>query len=269
MNNEASIEIQTNETTWPLNNDADLTCGSFFSFLREEYADKWPSLMNELKEMYESLFALVKSYVDPLTAADQESARVEELAHRYYTLAVEKEPRITKDIVEISEMTGSRLAHLAKRIKEEDSLKRKLDKTVKEENITPDEAIEDFSDCVRYTDVSPTEGFTEHFRTFREELLSRNYVIVRVKNTLADPALPYRGINTYVQDPNGYWFEIQFHTDESYEALRANHKLYREQREVTTPQERKEEIAQIMMNASSKVPVPEGCDTIRQYQLEK
>ena len=269
MNNEASMEIQTNETAWPLNNDADLTCGSFFSLLREEYADKWPSLMNELKEMYESLFALLKSHIDPTITEDQEAARVEELAHRYYTLAVEKEPRITKDIVEISEMTGSRLAHLAKRIKEEDSLKRKLDKTVKEENITPDEAIEDFSDCVRYTDVSPTEGFTEHFRTFREELLSRSYVIVRVKNTLMDPARSYRGINTYVQDPGGYWFEVQFHTEESYEALRANHKLYREQREVTTPQERKEEIAQLMMDASSKVPVPEGCDTIRQYQLEK
>lgn len=269
MNHEASMDIQANETNMSADRGNDFAGDRFFSLLRQEYAENWPFLMKELKETYESLFSLLKSYIDPTITEDQEAARVEELAHRYYTLAVEKEPRITKDIVEISEMTGSRLAHLAKRIKEEDSLKRKLDKTVKEENITPDEAIEDFSDCVRYTDVSPTEGFTEHFRTFREELLSRNYVIVRVKNTLADPALPYRGINTYVQDPNGYWFEIQFHTDESYEALRANHKLYREQREVTTPQERKEEIAQLMMDASSKVPVPEGCDTIRQYQLEK
>lgn len=269
MNNEASMDIQANETNMSADRGNDFAGDRFFSLLREEYADKWPSLMNELKEMYESLFALVKSYVDPLTAADQKAGRVEELAHRYYALAVEKEPCITKDIVEISEMTGGRLAHLAKRVKEEDSLKRKLDKTIKEENLTPDEAIENFSDCVRYTDVSPTEGFTEHFQTFREELLSRSYVIVRVKNTLMDPARSYRGINTYVQDPGGYWFEIQFHTDESYEALRANHKLYREQREVTTPQERKEELAQLMMDASSKVPVPEGCDTIRQYQLEK
>ena len=269
MNYEASIKISTNETAWPSDSGADPARDSFFSLLRKEYADKWPSLMKELKEAHESLWALLKSYADPLITADQEKERIAELAHRYYTLAVEKEPCITNDMQEITAMTGGRLAHLAKCVKEEDSLKRKLDKVTKEKFITPDEAIEEFFDCVRYTNVSPNEGFTEHYRAFREELLNRGYVIVRVKNTLADPSMPYRGINTYVQDPGGYWFEIQFHTEESYAALRANHKLYREQREVTTPQERKDEIARIMMDASSKVPVPEGCNTIVPYLLEK
>ena len=269
MNHEASMDIQANETNMSADRGNDFAGDRFFSLLRQEYAENWPFLMKELKETYESLFSLLRSYIDPTITEDQEAARVEELAHRYHELAVEKEPALTKDVQEISALTGGRLAHLAKCVKEEDSLKRKLDKVTKEKYITPDEAIEDFFDCVRYTNVSPNEGFTEHFHAFRKELMNRGYVIVRVKNTLMDPARSYRGINTYVQDPGGYWFEIQFHTEESYEALRANHKLYREQREVTTPQERKEEIAQLMMDASSKVPVPEGCDTIRQYQLEK
>ena len=259
----------TNEFALPAGENGGFMGGSLFSLLRQEYAENWPSLMKELREMHESLLALLKPYIDPMITADQEEERIAELAHRYYALAVEKEPRITRDMQEITAMTGGRMAHLAKCVKEEDSLRRKLDKLTKECSITPDEAIERFFDCVRYTNVSPNEGFTEHYRAFREELLNRGYVIVRVKNTLADPAMCYRGVNTYVQDPDGYWFEIQFHTDESYEALRANHKLYREQREVTTSSERKDEIARLMMDASSKVPVPEGCNAILPYLLEK
>ena len=234
-----------------------------------EFINCWSTLMKEVKENHESLFALLNPRFDPQPQIESDEARIAELAHQYRAVAERKEPCITVCIKEISDMTGGRLEHLETRMKEEDSLYRKLDKITKEKSLTPDEAVEELSDCVRYTYVTDTEHFTEHFLSFREELLKRGYVIVRVNNTIYDVTKPYRAVNCYVQDPEGYWFEVQFHTNESYAALRKTHKMYREKREVTTTPERRAEIDSQMIEIARKTPVPENSEYILTYLLKK
>jgi hypothetical protein len=63
------------------------------------------------------------------------------------------------------------------------------------------------------------------------ELKRKGYNIVRVRNAWVDPRNPYQGTNVRLVAPNGQKFELQFHTQESFNLKNgALHDLYEKQR---------------------------------------
>ena len=71
---------------------------------------------------------------------------------------------------------------------------------------------------------------TDNFADIRRPLEGLGYKFVRVKNTLKDESAVYRGVNTQVKTPDGYTFEIQFHTPQSLAIKEKNHVLYEQAR---------------------------------------
>jgi hypothetical protein len=67
-----------------------------------------------------------------------------------------------------------------------------------------------------------------------EMLLARGYSLGEMRD-YREPGAPYKGINSAFISPDGYLFELQFHTFESYFMNKKTHPAYERFRRVGTP----------------------------------
>jgi hypothetical protein len=143
----------------------------------------------------------------------------------FFRHSKESEPAITGRMQEIAQaLPGAELAGLEARRKGRESLCRKVASEVMQE--TPlDTAVAKINDSVRYTFLFSPEGYSEQTRSARRLLEASGYELHVFKNTW--DGLDYRGINSTWRDPrSGTYFEVQFHTPESYAAKTESHPFY-------------------------------------------
>lgn len=77
--------------------------------------------------------------------------------------------------------------------------------------------IGEMKDVIRYTEIYPPDKLAEGTNASLSDFKSRGYTVDRVKNTWDDENTAYRGINANLTSPDGQTFEVQFHTQESFE----------------------------------------------------
>lgn len=169
------------------------------------------------------------------------------------------EPVVTQTLKSLQ--TDSRhLAGLEYRLKSRESLLRKIMLATKEEN-TKLNTKEKINDVLRYTFESDAIYFVDNFADIRSSLEGLGYKFVRVKNTLKDESAVYRGVNTQVKTPDGYTFEIQFHTPQSLAIKEKNHVLYEQARVLDLSKEddmtKFAELNRQMQENSRKIPTPQ------------
>lgn len=221
---------------------------------------------DEFYELFDTDYdAWLEKYVQPELDKIDQSNKAKEL----YNEAKKNEPGISADIREAVESTGGRLEGFDYRLKTEDSLLRKLRSEVNLGGLTLEQASSGLYDLVRYTSVADELTLVSHYHSLVENLSAKGYNVVRVKNTLKDPYASYRGVNTVVEAPGGYKFELQFHTPKSLEIKEINHKLYEEQRLDTTSKERKAELAKEMSKNAMAIPTPKDIDGILAFNKLK
>ena len=187
----------------------------------------------------------------------------EDYAQKVLDAAASHEVETTK-LLKSLESDDARLSGLEYRLKGKESLRRKIEADAMGDKITHKEASERIADALRYTYVIPSSKFGEVFQTVRASMAEKGYDIGAVKNTLQFENVPYRGVNTRASTPDGYIFELQFHTPESLDVKeRLNHPLYEKARLLETPEDEKAALyAQMASNANS-IPMPEGIKEVR------
>jgi len=186
-----------------------------------------------------------------------------ETIEKLYEKIIENEPKVTKEIIEISEKTKTNLKGLEYRIKTKESLFRKIEKEYLEEKGMVDKTtiFNNTKDVLRYTFILPEESFLDDYKKINELVSSKDYKVIKVGNTWEDGAV-YKGINTAVEKGD-LKIEIQYHTLESFELKNGVlHSLYEEYRDVRTEEPRKEELKEKMIDLSSKIKNPEGVEKI-------
>lgn len=150
-------------------------------------------------------------------------------------------------------------------LKSPESFKRKLATTLAESpNRNIDDALADMKDSVRYTMRFPGEGtaYTDGVNTTLQHFQNAGFEPVKFKNTWGSPA--YQGINSFWRDPNtGHVFEMQFHTQESFDAKMVTHDLYEQARLPGVPPERVQELNDQQNQIFGAVPRPQGASGIR------
>jgi hypothetical protein len=186
-------------------------------------------------------------------------------ADRMLARASENEKlKLTGDMSAIADhVPGAQLEGLDFRLKSEDSLKRKLATDLLETpGRTAEESLANIKDSVRYTVKLPEGSYSGGVSQVTSELQARGYENVTWKNTW--PADGYRGINSTWRDPStGQTFEVQFHTQDSFDAKMTTHQLYEQQRLPGTPAG---EVARLQAQQNEifrAVPVPRGAGAIR------
>lgn len=176
---------------------------------------------------------------------------------RFSALAATGEPGLTAAMDEISRSVQAELAGLAHRLKDGESMKRKLATQQANTGSALPELLERAQDAVRYTVVLADQVYSVGVGQVSAALEERGYHRLEADNAWACDR--YRGFNTTWADPStGIAFEVQFHTPASWQATRQTHHAYEEFRRPGTSPERRADLSRQISAAYRAAPVPEG-----------
>lgn len=171
--------------------------------------------------------------------------------------------QVTEDLREVIGNNGSIEEGLPFRVKSQGSLARKIRDD--DRGLSYTARVAQITDVLRFTDVAPPAKLYESFRRTDTGLQQKGYKPIRIKNTFPDKTAPYRGLNTLYQTPDGYTFELQFHTPQSLEIKEENHKLYEEARLASTSRDRQLELEKIMAQNSRSIETPKDFGKIKNF----
>lgn len=171
------------------------------------------------------------------------------------------EPTITADISNIATKSGGKLVGLENRLKSPYSIKRKIEADVAD-GFSKSLSLNKIRDAIRYTTVFKENDFVTHYKAMQYLLAIEGYKTIVVKNTWKNDSA-YKGVNTFIQNEDGDVFEMQYHTQQSFDVKNGLlHKLYEKFRDPKTPIHEKEKLLLEMRKLSSKIKVPEGVELI-------
>ena len=185
------------------------------------------------------------------------------------TLSVDKlveksqkiEPTITADINNIATKAGGKLVGLENRLKSPSSIKRKIEAEVAD-GFSKSLSLNKIRDAIRYTTVFKEGDFVTRYKAMQYLLAIKGYKTIIVKNTWKNDSA-YKGVNTFIQNEDGDVFEMQYHTQQSFDLKNGLlHKLYERFRDPKTPFHEKEKLLLEMRKLSSKIKVPKGIELI-------
>ena len=171
------------------------------------------------------------------------------------------EPTITADISNIATKSGGKLVGLENRLKSPYSIKRKIEAEVAD-GFSRSLSLNKIRDAIRYTTVFKENDFVTRYKAMQHLLATEGYKTIVVKNTWKNDSA-YKGVNTFIQNEDGDVFEMQYHTQQSFDVKNGLlHKLYEKFRDPKTSIHEKEKLLLEMRKLSSKIKIPEGVELI-------
>lgn len=177
------------------------------------------------------------------------------------------EPKITEIMKDVADVSGGFLTELEYRLKKSDSLKDKILRNVKKKKNSIEETSANIYDILRYTMIYDEEEFTENYFKAEEYFKEKGYSIVRIKNAFTDESV-YKGLNILVRDEKaGDIFELQFHTQISFDIKQRMHPIYEQMRMSDNAVEKASLLAE-MAKLSKKVRLPKDIIFIVNKELE-
>ena len=182
---------------------------------------------------------------------------------KIYQSAIDNESEITKFIKRITKNTGGTLSGLENRLKTPESIYEKAH--CREENTK----VEDMSDLIRYTGIYDSDSLPEAIKENFEKIKRKGYEIVKVKNYWNEPDDPYNGVNVTVKTDKNKVFEIQYHTQESFEIKEELHKIYEKSRKLSRKSKKRQEYIEEMFNLSKNIKIPLGIEKIKSMRRSK
>ncbi|MFZ5891639.1 MAG: hypothetical protein ACOY0T_11350 [Myxococcota bacterium] len=118
------------------------------------------------------------------------------------------------------------------------------------------------NDSLRYTITLPVDSYYISARAIIQDLTRSGLKRVWLKDFWTNEGKPsdsgYRGINATFKTPDGFQFELQFHTKESYDLKTATHGNYEERRKPEIPRERAIELTKVNIMLSAALQRPPG-----------
>jgi len=162
-----------------------------------------------------------------------------------------------------AEDPGRHLAGLDHRLKGEDRLKEKVaDELEVRPGLTAAQVLSSVPDAVRFTFCYDEERYTSGVRDDLTRLRTEGFELAKpLKNSW--PSDQYKGINTQWREPeSGQRFEVQFHTQVSFDAKQLSHSAYERIRNPQTSEPELDELRDFQRQVCAKIPVPPGATEI-------
>lgn len=158
-----------------------------------------------------------------------------------------------------------RLIGLEFRLKGAQRLAEKVTNAVAEQpDLSYEKAFALIKDAIRYTFEYPEHRYAAGVKTDTRRLEDAGFERVDCRNTWASPE--YKGINSRWRVPwNGQMFEVQFHTQASFEAKQVTHAAYERLRDPATSKAEQDRLAEYQREATARIPVPPGVLDIPDY----
>ena len=153
------------------------------------------------------------------------------------------------------------LVGLAHRLKGQDRIEEKVSTAMSERGRTAEQAFAEIKDAIRYTLQYPDDKYSQGVRTDIERIKDAGFELAEFRNTWTDPE--YKGINSRWKVPeNGQLFEVQFHTQPSFEAKQETHTAYERLRTLPSDHEEVYELRAYQREVTAKIPIPPGAPEV-------
>jgi hypothetical protein len=179
-------------------------------------------------------------------AIDQGCARVEKLERETVTPAMRR--------IEAEDPDRS-LIGLEHRLKGKDRLTEKVAEAMTERARTPDQAFATVKDAIRYTFCYPDDHYTEGVHADCDRLEHADFEPVERRNSWENDE--YKGINSRWRVPGtSQLFEVQFHTQASFEAKQETHGAYEKLRDPATSKAEQEALSAYQREVTARIPIP-------------
>jgi len=141
------------------------------------------------------------------------------------------EPKVTRDMIDLSGRHGGRMMGLEHRLKTQFSLSEKI--SVRAGSRTIAKASDEIHDAIRYTMQFGDGDYIDSVGKVVEDLRARGYKVVMRNNWVKGN--PYFGVNAQVLSPDGIKMELQFHTKASLALKAKTHPIYEQLRVSSDP----------------------------------
>lgn len=198
-------------------------------------------------------------HLDPDTNAevDQGCDRIREVSENVITPAMN----------EIRAQDPDRsLIGLEYHLKGPDRLKEKIADDLKARpGLTAAQALSLVPDAIRFTFCYSDERYAEGVRADLQRLRESGFESAKpLKNSWVSDQ--YKGINAQLREPSsGQRFEVQFHTQASFEAKQLTHGAYERIRNLATSDTEHGELEDFQRQVCAKIPVPPGATEIIEH----
>jgi len=232
--------------------------------LRDAWADhekKWPSPERQRESSQPDTPGAWSGdggrYLDPEANAevDRGCERIHEVGEQVITPALKQ--------IEAQD-PERKLVGLEHHIKEPDRLKEKVARALEEQpELTPKQALSGVPDAVRFTLCYSDDRYAAGVTADVDRLRMRGFELAKsLKNSWDSDQ--YKGINSQWREPEtGQHFEVQFHTEASFEAKQLTHKAYERIRNTQTSDAELEELEGFQRQVCAKIPIPPGATEIQ------
>lgn len=185
-------------------------------------------------------------------AIDQGYARVQEIEEKTVTPAMRR--------IE-AEDPDRRLVGLENRLKGRERVEQKVTHDVLKKGISAEQAFADMKDGVRYTLQYPEDRYVTGVQADVERLKNGIAEFVDARNTWTSEQ--YKGVNSWWREhTSGQLFEVQFHTQASFDAKQETHSAYERLRTLPADSGEVRELRTYQREVNAKVPVPPGAADI-------
>jgi len=163
---------------------------------------------------------------DPVDKISTSRGQVDKVATQLRDASKAVEPKITKDMIDLSKANDGKMIGLENRLKTQASLSEKISTRAGKSSLV--DATGQIHDSVRYTMKFDDKNYVQSTSNVINELRAKGYV-VNPKNNWSK-GNPYYGVNAQVVTPTGVKMELQFHTNSSLSLKAKTHPIYEELR---------------------------------------
>jgi hypothetical protein len=154
-------------------------------------------------------------------------------------------------------------------LKSPDRFKEKLARMISlEPDVEPEEHVAKIHDGIRYTFVFEEQFYAIGVRDAESRLTGNGYALVERKPSWAGGE--YKGINSQWRDASsGQLFEVQFHTQASWEVKQQTHDSYEKIQNLATAQEERARLRDYQREVAAAVATPPGALDFAPYKEGK
>jgi hypothetical protein len=185
-------------------------------------------------------------------AIDQGYARVQEIEEKTVTPAMRR--------IE-AEDPDHRLVGLEHRLKGRQRVEEKVTHDVRKKGLSAEQAFADMKDAIRYTLQYPDDKYTAGVSADAQRLKDEGAEFVDSRNTWTSEQ--YKGINSWWRESSsGQLFEVQFHTQASFDAKQETHAAYERLRTLPDDIQEVRDLRAYQREVNAKVPIPPGAPDI-------
>ena len=153
-------------------------------------------------------------------------------------------------------------------LKDPDRFKEKFSRLIERyPGADPSELVASIADGIRYTIIFDFDYYTAGVAAGHAQLSDSGYQRIETKPSWDSDQ--YKGVNSQWREPRaGVMFEVQFHTEESWDAKQKTHDAYERIREPGTSVEEVERLRDYQRWVSAQVRIPQGALDIAPYKKE-